>query len=99
MMYNKRESNNLKAKAEKFWGNLCVYRKDSAKRISKNYEYDLNMILNILEGFPEIKSYSGHCSGKKENGVSESAMATLDRGIQYLNDCLKKNAEKPHFSM
>jgi hypothetical protein len=87
-VFSKKENKTLPSRAENLWHNICVYRKDSAKLISKYYEYDLTKILENLQIFPQIKSYSGHRSGKQGDDVNKSAMKVLDEAILYLKECI-----------
>ncbi|WP_115708564.1 hypothetical protein [Legionella sainthelensi] len=95
-MFAKKDHSSLKAKAEKLWDNICVYRKDAAKQISKSYGHDLTEIINTIQTFPGVKSYSGHQSGKKGDGENKSAMKVLDNAILHLKNCLAHADETNH---
>ncbi|KTD14528.1 hypothetical protein Lgra_0559 [Legionella gratiana] len=97
-MFAKKDKGNLNAKTENLWENLCTYRKDSAKQISKGYGYNLPQILNDLQTFPGVMSYSGHRSGTKGSGENKSAMKVLDTAILHLKECMV-NLDKPRYSM
>lgn len=97
-MFAKKDNSSLKAKAEKLWDNICVYRKDSAKQISKSYGHNLAEIIYIIQTFPGLKSYSGHQSGKKGDGENKSAMKVLDNAILHLKNCLA-NTDEAGYSM
>lgn len=87
-MFSKKEKNNLQTKSKNLWINICTYQSDAAKRLLKSWEYDTDKIIEQLQDFPELNSYSGHRSGKKGSGVNQSAMTVLKNAIDYLNDCL-----------
>lgn len=97
-MFAKKDSSSLRAKAEKLWDNICVYRKDSAKQISKSYGHNLTEIINNIQTFPGIKSYSGHQSGKKGDGENQSAMKVLDKAVLHLKNCLA-NVDESRYSI
>lgn len=92
-MFAKKDKNSLRTKAENLWINICTYQSDAAKRVMKNYAYDSDKIIDNLQDFPGVKSYSGHRSGKKGSGVNQSAMTVLKSAIDYLNDYLNLSDE------
>ncbi|AUH70885.1 hypothetical protein [Legionella sainthelensi] len=96
-MFAKRD-NHLKEKAENLWDNICVYRKESAKQISKSYGYNLTEIIRNLQTFSGVKTYSGHQSGRKGDGENKSAMKVLNDAILHLKNCLV-NTEEAGYSM
>ncbi|KTC85264.1 hypothetical protein [Legionella cincinnatiensis] len=96
-MFAKKDSS-LRAKTENLWDNICVYRKDSAKQISKSYGHNLTEIINNLQSFSGVKSYSGHQSGRKGDGENKSAMKVLDNAILHLKNCLA-NTDEAGYSM
>lgn len=92
-MFSKKDKSNLKDKSNNLWVNICTYQSDAAKRLLKSWNYDEDKIIDLLQSFSGVNSYSGHRSGKKGSGVNQSAMTVLKNAIDYLNDCLETSNE------